>query len=217
MDSKFNKWYRWFDRVYLDVTNLSRYRAIFWEVQDIIRKNQQIHKPSSFYEFLGQSYVAYAVMGIRRQLKFHPDSISFARLLDEIVETPQVLSRHRFVQHYKGTAIEHLADSDFDRFAGDAKDHVDPQLVHADLRLLLEKGKSLEDYADKRIAHIDKRKPRTVPTFDQVDECVDFIEDLTKKYFLLIRCEALLSVLPTHLNDWKSIFYEPWILMGHED
>ena len=84
MNERFAKWNRWLDIIYDQVTDLAVYRHIFWEVQNIIKNNQRIQKPSSFYTFLGTSYVALAVMGVRRQIKQDRQSISFARLLQEI-------------------------------------------------------------------------------------------------------------------------------------
>jgi len=211
MECRYQKWSKWLDTVYSDITNLSRYSHIFWEVQEIIQNNSKIQKPSSFYEFLGQSYIAYVLIGIRRQIKIDRDSISFARLLKEIIDTPEILSRERFIEHYQGTPIKHHADEDFDKFAGCRGKHVDPSIVKKDLEKLQQTAKILEDYADKMIAHLDKRKPAVVPTFKDVDECIDFLEKLLKKYHLLIKCEALTSILPSYLYDWKAVFYEPWI------
>ena len=211
MDSRFDKWNKWLDSIYREITNLSRYRNIFWEVQGIIENNPRIQMQSSFYEFLGVSYVAFVLMGIRRQVKVHKDSISFARLLKEICETPEVLSRSRFVSLYKGSIVERHADKDFDRFSGKVGSHVDPSIVKKDLESLKEKAKELETYADRRIAHLNNRKPKTIPKFKDVDDCIDFLEKLTKKYWLLFRAEAVLDILPTYQYDWKSIFKEPWL------
>ncbi len=150
-------------------------------------------------------------MGIRRQIKIDDDSISFARLLKEISDTPEVLSRNRFVALYKGSTVEHFADRDFDEFAGKEGNHVDPSLVKKDFENLKEKAKELEKYADKRIAHLDKRKPKTIPKFKDVDDCIDFLEELMKKYYLLFHAKSLLSILPVYQYDWKAIFREPWL------
>jgi hypothetical protein len=211
MDNRFDKWNKWLDSIYWEITNLSRYRNIFWEVQGIIKNNPRIQKQSSFYEFLGVSYVAFVLMGIRRQVKIHKDSISFARLLKEIYETPEVLSRTRFVALYKGSIVEHYADRDFDQFSGKARSHVDPIIVKKDHENLKEKAKGFETYADRRIAHLDKRKPKTILKFKDVDNCIDFLEKLTKKYWLLFRGEYVRNILPTYPYDWKAIFKEPWL------
>ena len=67
---------------------LVRDANMFWEVQDIIRGNPHIQKPSAFYRYLGRTYLSHALAGLRRQIKPHRDSISFVGLLDEIAENP---------------------------------------------------------------------------------------------------------------------------------
>lgn len=210
-NSRFNKWDRWLGIIYKEITDLSVKRYIFWEVQEIIKSNPKIQKPSAFYEFLGNVYVASAVMAIRRQVKIGKGSISFARLLQEICNTPEVLSRARYVALYKGSGSECFADRDFDKFAGKGNEYVDHSLVELDLKELQKKANGCEKYADKRIAHFDKKMPKRIPTFSELDSCVDLLEVLIKKYYLLFRGGCLLSVLPTFQYDWKQIFHEPWI------
>ena len=89
MDSRLSKWLRWLKEVHDDIQQLLVKRNIFWEVQDIIKNNKEIHKPSSFYGYLGDTYVAYISIGIRRQVKVDKQSISFARLLTEL--SPKLL------------------------------------------------------------------------------------------------------------------------------
>ncbi len=70
-----------------------------------------------------------------------------------------------------------------------------------------------EKYADRRIAHFDERAISSIPTFLDLDKCIDFLEMLIKKYYLLFRAGSLNSILPVSQNryDWKAIFKEAWI------
>jgi hypothetical protein len=160
-------------------------RNIFWEVQKIIKLNKDIQKPSSFYRYLGNTYVAYSAIAIRRQIKIDNQSISLARLLSEIIEDPMSLSRTYFNSLYVGSAVETLADEDFDRFAGSSKDHICPRMVRSDLEALKLHSKNIEDFADKRIAHHDKKEPKNLPTFSEVDDCINLLDQLYVKYHLV--------------------------------
>ena len=211
MGDRFVKWNKWLDVIYSEITSLSVNREIFWEVQDIVKNNPKVQKPSSFYDFLGKAYVTLVFMGVRRQVKIDKGSISFARLLKEICETPEVLSRTRFVALYKGSTSEQFANRHFDKFAGKAVSHVDPTLVNLDLGKLKAKAQKCEEYADKRVAHIDKGRMKNIPTFTDIDDCIDFLEELMKKYYLLFRGISLRSILPVWQYDWKAIFREPWL------
>ncbi len=186
-------------------------RHVFWEVQDIIRVNQKIQIPSSFYTWMGGVYVDSAVIAVRRQLDRRPDSVSIARLLAAIKTSPRVLSRERYVRLYEGSGLpEHFAHRDFDRFAGQVGTHVDPAIVRVDLDRLRDTCANITRFASKRVAHVDEQE-QVLPTFQDLDKCLDVLEELLKKYLALFRAEAHVRILPVWQYDWKAIFRQPWI------
>lgn len=213
MDNRFEKWKEWLDVILSEIEDLSWDRYIFREVRDMIRNNPKIQKPSYFYEFLGNLYGERVLMVVRRHVKTKGNSISFARLLEEICETPQFLSRTRFVALYKGGPSEHLANEHFEEFGGKRGSHVYPKRVESDLETLKGKLRKCEDYADKRIAHRDKRPPKRIPTFADLDNCIDFLVKLVDKYHRLFRGRSIDPILPVgqSSHDWKAIFTEPWL------
>ena len=217
-DATFNRWNNWLEKIKDEVTRLLVNRHIFWEVQEIIKANARIQKPSSFYEWMGNLYATDAAIGVRKQIDFDKRSISFARLFTEIAESPGILSRDRFLAMYKGnpnpdvkTFFEKRAHRDFEKFAQLGSSHIDPALVTADLTTLKENSKNLQQYANKRVAHIDEAAFDKLPTFHELNECLDFLEGLVKKYMLLFRATNYHKLLPTWQYDWKVIFREPWI------
>lgn len=213
MERTFKKWNHWLDVIHKEITNLSVNRHIFWEVQEIIKKNKKIQKPSSFYEFLASAHASLAVMGIRRQVKIDKQSISFARLLDQIVKTPGVISRQRFVSLYGvDPMMKEMGERDFKKFAGKTGKHINSADVIIDLENLWKKAAKCEKFADMRIAHFDKRALKNPPTFKDLDECIDYLEELLKKYTVIFRATCLASVLPTWQYDWKEIFHSAWIV-----
>lgn len=211
MDSRLKKWLRWFKVVQDDIQQLLIKQNVFWEVQDIIKRNDELHKPSSFYSYLGDTYVAYISIGIRRQIKIDSQSISFSRLLTEIANTPAILSRKYYVSLYKGSTVEQCADRLFDRFCGSDKTCISPDMVIADLGEFERAASAVEDFADKRIAHHDKRQPRVLPRFEQVDSCLDTLDELCCKYHEVFHASAMSSIRPVCQYDWKQIFTVPWL------
>jgi len=211
MDDRLKKWIRWLEIIYYDITQLLVKQNIFWELQDIIKANSKLQKPSSFYKYLGDTYIAYITIGIRRQIKNDKYSISFARLLTELSQTPSVLSRKYFIGLYSGFAVEHLANRDFDKFCGINKDYISPDIVNADLNELNWVASVIEDFTDKRIAHHDKREPKILPKFEEVDSCLGVLDKLYCKYHLAFHASFMNSLMPTYQYDWKQIFTIPWI------
>ena len=223
MDQKFEKWNRWLTEIRGEIEELVTNKHIFWEIQKMIDNNPNIQEPCSFNWFIGKTYSSYGVIAIRRQIKFDKQSISFVRLLTEIIKTPCVFSRERFVNLYrtgmknKEDRAEDFANKTFDRhFSGGCTNYnyIDPTFVQKDLDALKKYGIKLEDYADKRIAHYDKKAPKTMPTFNELDACIDWLEKLAIKYTLLFEGRDLgENLVIEFLEDyWEEIFSQPWIV-----
>ena len=210
MDQKFEKWERWLEAIREEVMDLVRSKHIFWKLGDIVKNNPKIQKPNSFYKFAGETYFVYAVMGIRRQIKPHKDSVSFAGLLQEIIEMPCVLSRKRFVALYE-RAAQFEANHDFTEFAQGNAEHIDPNKVQQDLDKLKKLGREVVPFADERIAHYDKQLVENVPSFGELDACIDFLAELTEKYWLLFKAETIEMLVMPIVDCWEEIFRQPWI------
>ena len=213
MKDKLDKWERWLQVIYEDMVHQAGSRTVFRETAEIIRANHDISKDSDFLEFLEQWYVDSTAMGLRRQLKVHPDSVSLAGLLDDIATNAALLSRQRFVALFP-TGEQARANTAFDKHAGAGAAHVDVATVRADVDKLRSLAQRCEEYADRLVAHRDKRGVRDPLTYKELNEAIDFMESLLQKYYLLLRGDSLASVSPKFLNPWKRIFATAWLPSG---
>jgi hypothetical protein len=205
------KWIGWLRVIKQDVQRLVFAKHMFSETQAMVRENPALHQPSSFYEYLAETYVSHAVACLRRQVKDSNDSISLARLLRELSNSPHFLTRNYYTGLYEGSSVEALADDDFDRYAGAGLGHVDGAQVAADLLHLRSATKKCETFADRRIAHWDRREPESLPTFAELDGCISLLDQLYVKYHGLFHAESMDTLLPTWQYDWQAIFRVPWI------
>ena len=211
MNPKLKKWLRWLEVIKREVQDLVMAKRTFHEIQQLIKDNPALHQSNSFYDYLSRTYVSHVVIGLRRQIKSGKDSISMARMFEEMIESPQALTRSYYVGLYKDSVVKDFADKDFNKFATPKAPHIDPTLVAADLTRLRDASKRCEDFADKRVAHHDKRPPKELPTFNEVDACIALLDELYVRYFMLFHASHMDSLLPTRQYDWKSIFCIPWI------
>lgn len=211
---KFKKWFRWIEIIHKEIQrNLSWNRHVFRKVRKIIKNNPKMPKQNKFYVFLGDAYGTLVLMAIRRQVKSKKDSISLARLLEEIYKKPEILSRERFVNLYKEKGEdENIASEHFDALVGKGRNFVDPDQVCSDLDELRQKSKKIEKIVDKRLAHYDRGAININNiTFEEIDESIDFLEKLLKKYYYLIRAIDKKHILPeTLFEEWMAIFDETW-------
>lgn len=211
MDLRLQKWIRWLEIIKIEIQELVIAKHTFHEVQRMIRENSKLQVSNSFYSYFTSTYVSHVVIGLRRQIKTNPQSISLALLLKELNESPQILSRTYFISLYEGSVVRDFANKDFDQFAEPAAAHINPDLVLADLQQLRNASAKCEVFADKRLAHRDKREPEFLPTYYEVDACIDLLDKLYIKYCLLFHAKSMVTLLPTWQYDWKEIFRTPWI------
>lgn len=211
LDSTLSKWIGWLAVIRSGVRELVIAKDIFQRVQRLVENNAALHRPNPFYQYLSNTYVSHAVIELHRQSKSKSPSISMARLFEEMIERPQILTRAYYVSLYEDSAIEDLADTHFNRFAAPGESHIDPLLVKADLTRLRDASKRCEAFADKRVAHRDTTPPKELPTFDDVNAYIDLLNDLYIRYCLLFHACSVETLLPIDEGDWEEIFRIPWI------
>jgi hypothetical protein len=210
MDTKLKKWIEWLKIIESEIYDLIITKDIFWQVQDLIKKNKKIQEPGVFNKYMGDTYISHVIIGIRRQVKEDNQSISFARLLLDINKDPEKVTRDYLVSLYKGSAVEDIADNDFDQFCGENRSYISHKMVKADLNSFIQAANKCEEFADKHIAHRDKRDPKRLLKFEDVDDCIDCFDKLYCKYHLLFHAEWIDSLQPSYLIDWKAVFDHPW-------
>lgn len=181
-DDLFNRWNAWLEVIYDDVQGLLINRYIYQEVQEIVHSNPKIQKESAYYEWMGINYASTQAIGVRRQVDPRPDVISFANLLGEIKQKPEVLGQRN-----------------------------DAQMVDADLSEMKQKADKIRVYVNKRITQFDRSNFESVPTFTELNDCLDLLETLLQKYLKIFRVNVPLTLVPIWKYDWKKIFKTPWI------
>lgn len=234
-EKQFKQWDKWLGSIYEDVQSLVIGRHVYREVARIIADNPKIQKPSSFYELMGATFLAWSAMAVRRQADVK--NIALHRLLREIERRPEVLSRDRFVRTYmdgwkapyteaipdptpknlfNGGArlmtrdeVKALANREYDRCVTLHASHIDPSRVRKEIHELRSKTDKVKTFANKRIAHLVDGDTKA-PTFPELDECIACLEKLTTRYRMLFRASAP-CMLPTWQFDWMAIFNEPWL------
>lgn len=209
MKQKLEKWERWLQVIYDDMVSQATSRTVFRETTAIIVGNPNIPKDSDFWDFLEQWYVDSTVMGLRRQIKVSPDGVSLAGLLEDIAANPGLLTRERFVGLYP-PGEQARANGAFDKHVGAGLTNIDPAGVRVDIDKLKTLAAGCEEYADRFVAHRDRRGLRTVPTHAELDEALSLAERLLQKYYLLLRGDSLVSVSAKLLHPWKRVFEMPW-------
>ena len=206
----YQRWKRWFDQIGRDITELVVHRHVYREVYEIINANPGLQVASSFYDWMRLAYVNQMAVGVRRLTDPDRRSISLVRLMDEIEQDPEVISRRRFVGLYS-PHLRRKGHRDFDRIAGPGAPHVNPAIIRRQRRGLLRAEWRLRLFVNRHVAHRSRHPLRRLPSYAELNACVDLLEQLMKDYTLMLKADGLARVLPTWQYDWKQIFRISWI------
>lgn len=210
MDQKVEKWVRWYRHIEVDIRGLLIANRMHHELVEIVRSNPELPETSDLYGHLGATYTSHMVIGLRRQIKTR-DSMSLAALLNDLASFPQEMSKKYFVSLYKGSSAETMADTDFLQFASKGVAYIDEARVRLDLERLRNTVRSCEEFADRRVAHLDPRAPRYIPCYVDLDAAIRLLDELCVKYKLLLLGAAPSSLLPTRQYDWTHVLQVPWV------
>src|SRR5262249_43857315 len=100
---------------------------------------------------------------------------------------------------------------DFNRFSSPTAKTIHRRVIQRHHRDLLHAAARLKGFVDKHVAHRDRRPMRRLPTYAELDDCIDVLGRLAKAYSLLLEQSALVEVVPVIQEDWKAPFRVPWI------
>jgi hypothetical protein len=214
----FSELNKWLPRIHEDIQLLLINRHVFRVTQAVIEANPRIQTHGIFLSWMARAYANDQMVGVRRQIDGRGDVVSLLRLLGQIKKNPQLLTRERFVSRYK---VEHYpyAHKTFDKIAGLGQDCINAAMMEEDLKKLKDTTRNLQTYINQEITHIRDKPVGSVPTlpklptFAELDECLDLIESLLRKYRFLLY-GIMEDILPVFLSDWTQIFREPWVPCG---
>lgn len=197
-----------------DISDLMWDRKMYNEFVEIVTGNSKINTSNAFYDFIKTGHISHIVLGICRQIDQDDKALSLMNLLNKIFNNAEKITKDWFAVQYKNSVLgEGTGRAHFKEHFGEL-DFIDPSMVHADIGSLIFYTKEIKKYRNKRIAHVD----RCVVIFDKdfsfetLNKAINIIEELGKKYYLLLHQGGITTLLPVDTaDDYRSIFYEPWM------
>lgn len=206
---------KWLQVVSRDVEDLLLDDHVFWELQDVVRRNPRFATASGlFTQWMFTAFVqATAIGGVRRQAKADDDSVSLRRFLLEVQNYPSLVSRDHYMSLFKGKHPDLIeaGQLEFDDVAGAGQPHLSSTIVDGQLRELDGAVRGIEHYVDRRVAHYDKRGlARPTPTLGELSAALKTIEKLVVLYWQLLKGASMTTLLPTIQFDWQNIFRFAW-------
>ena len=168
------------------------------------------------YQWLFFMWARDIVIAIRRELDDDHNTVCLGRLLDEMAQRPEVITRRRFLNgiskdDFKFKMLSVTFDSHGVVKAQDtANDYLDPAGITSNRKHLMNVAKPALDYANRLIAHRSEIEKVAV-TLGDVNRSVDEIETVFRKYYAIINGPALVGLEPSMIGDWTEPFRIPWV------
>jgi hypothetical protein len=216
------KWSEWLAQIRQEVYDLHLNHHVFHRVRRFGLENPAFREKAAlgtnvFWVFLHHVFTHYAAMAVRRQCEIDKQVVSLGRLLNELAESPEFIRRDEFVAASTSPfpnleeASRKEAEKFFDHFAPDGAAEPEPLVVMLDLETLRAAAEQAKTFADRRVAHFDKRETAYLGDLSDLDEPVECLRRLTARYHRLVRREELDLALPVVVDSHLQLLLrDPW-------
>jgi hypothetical protein len=190
MSLKLSKWREWMQAIEPEIRLLLRDARTFWELRIIIHGHQRTQ--GLHYGYLERSYLAHALMGLRRQLKPDKGRISLVGLLNDIAKNPEELS----VSYFESVCSDPNEAANFAPYVDVDGAHVCPQMIAEDIRRLTLALDACEKFVDERLSYLEKHEVEVAPPFKEFKDCFKVLDKTYVKYHLLFYADGLKTLQP---------------------
>lgn len=206
----------WLEKINKEITLLFHHLDLFKKLNDIIARNKQLKRmDSTLIAWMRNAFTVDLIVGLGRICDTDRRTESLVRFLEQLKEHPDLLSRSAYVKLYKSDDVHMLqiANRDFDRIAGDGVEIFKIDKIEADICRLIEEDpcRKIKNFRDQYVAHSDAIKDGAPPIYDELFAAFEIIEQVVKKYNILLRAANIAHATPTIQGNWEEALTIPWI------
>jgi hypothetical protein len=209
------KWQRWLAMIGRDLGWLLVSHDLFLRIQEVFASNKTIQRPTLVYCWISGNYAAAVSVGVRRLADRDNRAVSLYRLIKDIEQNAEAITRDDFVLQYpKGMREEGCAQDDFLQFAGKGGLALSRAKLRRDVARLDRSVRAVRTFVDKHIAHRDAdQKKFAVPTYDALGNALRDLDTMYCKYVSLIKQSGMTTCKWEIPYDWREPLRHPWIEM----
>ncbi len=183
-NQKLEKWISYLDRINPEVHYLLENRKIFRLL--VSEHNSGKFVDPRIWSFIKSNYQGNMTMCVCRQIDLDDNTISLLGLMKDLLKNYEMVTKKWFISNFpksdrEPTFVKLFKDGEI----------VDVENLRQDIKILKEQSEAVCNHRDKRIAHSDRNQqiPKE-PVFNDIDKCVNVIEELFNKYYYLLKQSA---------------------------
>lgn len=210
------RWRDWIERRVRDnVLRLHQQRVVWDGMNEVIAQNPDIPRDSVLWEYLFDTYTISQAATIRRMAEIDGQSISLAKLLEQIAAGNESVTRAWWLSGW-ATNWEELdaGNRRFDALAGVGAAEFPAQRAVDDLDEMHQCAAKVKRFVDRYVAHIDRRGLNLddTPNLRELHEAIDLIRELYIRYHeLLTRWTHAQAELSLDISNWRDPLKLAWI------
>ena len=204
-----DRWGRWLQRCSNDIIVLHGHQGSWDELRAVVDANIHIPVPNHVMDFVADLYAIVIAVGVRRQADRADDVANLRRLIDDVARHPAALPREWFVARYP-EFMRDQGERDFDKFTKPGGAFVDPAIIRDDLARLGAIGARVKRYVDQHLAHSAENLTAPIPKYSDLRECLSGLDQLLRRYYLLVDGGGLTSSTPTMQYNFQLPLIVPW-------
>jgi hypothetical protein len=205
----------WLDKLNKEAISICHHLDLFKKLGEIIDKNQKIKEmDNTLVGWMRRAFITDLIIAIGRICDKDTRTGSLVNFLQELKDKKDYLTRERFVQLYpEDDRWDGIANADFDNLAGTGEQIFPPRIILEDILRITEEEpfKKILLYRHQYIAHSDKGREEISITFAELYQAFDIIEEIVKKYNLLLRSSQFVKLAPEMQGYWEEVLTIPWI------
>ena len=201
----------WLEQVKPTVIEMHHHRGLWKELHDVIIERVP-ESPGTFLSHYTKLYVDSQAMAIRRLADRSAGARSLANLVFAIARNPAVIDAVTFstIGVQDADAKDHWWRREglrqYEEHFGDGSGVLDVRRVESDLASFLADCETVQAFATKTLAHLDRHGPAQLPTFGELDRVIHRVGELFKRYYLLLNCASWWKLEPVIQEDWRATF-----------
>jgi hypothetical protein len=212
LDPQVQKWRDWCTgTVTRNVETMYLHRYAWREVTAILSARNPPLPASYWWEFMRDTYATTQAVAVRRQADTMLGTASLARLLTELAEHPEKLTRDLWLGWRAQGPANEWSETDWE-FGGNVGVHLDPAIPRRQLVAVTGAAATTRQYVNAHVAHADAAMPEVTLDLATVHDAIDVISDIFLYCHRVLTAQQYVATEPRIEDDgWLAVFREAWI------
>ncbi len=185
MNKKVEKWKKWINFICHDCGNVMLSRDMFLNLHSMIEKNPKMQQNDYFHDYMRDTYISHVVMMLRKH----------AKACNHVENRQNCISLTCLTSEMLDCKNQDISLS----LVGDFKNRVDH---------FMQCAKKVESFADRVVAHRDRRAPSYTPTYNEVNDAIEAMDSLCIQCSLTVGGDYSDTCRPNVKDGWLLIFRE---------